>query len=61
MLRLPCRRLLVRVINQIPGEVAGERGEEAGGRQLCANVTGHAVTNELGEEIVTAGERVLKI
>ena len=27
----------------------------------CANVTGHAVTNELGEEIVTAGERVLKI
>ena len=26
-----------------------------------ANVTGHAVTNELGEEIVTAGERVSKI
>jgi hypothetical protein len=47
VLRLP-RRLLVPVINQIPGE-------EGGGRQLCVNVTGHAVTNELGEEIVTAG------
>ena len=27
----------------------------------CVNVTGHAVTNELGEEIVAAGERVWKI
>jgi len=50
----------VRVINQIPGEVAGERGEKQVDGS-CANVTGHAVTNELGEEIVTAGERVLKI
>ena len=49
MLRLPCR-LLVRVINQIVGEVAGVRGEDGS----CANVTGHAVTNELGEAIVTA-------
>ena len=34
-------------------------GREADGS--CVNVTGHAVTNELGEEIVTAGERVSKI
>ena len=46
-----------RVINQTPGEVAGGEGKEDGS---CANVTGHAVTSELGEEIVTAGDGVLK-
>jgi hypothetical protein len=46
-----------RVINQTPGELAEGRwrGEEDGS---CMNVTDHAVTNELGEEIVTAGEGV---
>lgn len=36
------------------GKVAGERGDRAADGS-CVDVTGHAVTNELGEEIVAAG------